>query len=76
MSQRGMTLNKLFEKRDKNLSASSIYSIGIQLLNTLEKVHASGFVYNNISPSNILLDLGIDATDFITSSSINEDIFA
>ena len=38
------------------ISQQSIYELGRELLNMLEIIHNSGFVYNNLAPENIIFN--------------------
>ena len=60
MPRLGMNLLHLFKTRDVSFTEESIFSLGIQLLNILEKVHSAGFVFNDLKLDNLLLDFGTD----------------
>ena len=70
MPRYSMTLQTLVEKH--KLSKESVYSLGIQLLNIFEQIHAEGFVYNDLKLDNLMVE-----HDFDTSQLKNErvDIF-
>lgn len=42
-------------KRNFNMSSASIFHLGLSLLNTLEIIHNSGLVYNDLKFDNILV---------------------
>ena len=41
--------------KGQQLSSASIYHLGIQLLNLLERIHTAGYIFNDLKPDNILL---------------------
>lgn len=43
--------------QEKKASVKFVFEMGIQLLNSLECLHASGSIYNDFKPSNIMVDL-------------------
>ena len=78
MKRYGDNLYDVFDDRNGNFSKESIYSLGIQLINILERVHATGYVYNDLKLDNLLLDFGInsehllsDTDDILNSYNIN-----
>ena len=48
MPRYGASLEDLIEKRKSSLSAESIFSLGLQLLNILETIHSAGLVFNDL----------------------------
>lgn len=72
MPRYGMTLHDLFESRKGLLSAASIYSLGIQMINILEQIHQAGFVFNDLKLDNLLFDMDADAKKLRTTE---ENIF-
>ena len=57
---------------DEQFTTESIYSLGIQILHIFERIHATGYVYNNLNPDNLLLDYDVDMK---TLHSEQADIF-
>lgn len=55
MPRFGLNLEQFFDQQNRNLSKSSIYSLGIQLLNILEQIHESGYIYNDLKLDNLLI---------------------
>ena len=55
MKRKGDTLFSIGHKLKCKLSIHSVISIGIQLLNCLEKLHELGFVHNDLKPDNVLV---------------------
>ena len=49
-----------------------MYSLGISLLNGLEKIHNAGYVYNDLKLDNLMLDQGVNIKEMI---SRDDDIF-
>lgn len=43
---------------NNHLSNASIFHLGLQILDILELVHKSGYVYNDLKPDNILIGYG------------------
>lgn len=54
------------------MNEESIYSLGIQILYIFERLHTSGFVYNNLNLDNLLLDNDVDSN---LLKSEKEDLF-
>ena len=53
MNRFGPTLESFLV--DHKLNAEQINQVGIQLLNTFQKLHSIGYVYNDLKPDNICL---------------------
>lgn len=43
--------------KEKKASVKFVFELGIQLLNSLECLHSSGYIYNDLKHSNIMIDL-------------------
>jgi len=43
------------DRNTPTISKTSAYSLGYELLTILEKVHSSGYIYNDLKPDNILI---------------------
>ena len=74
MPRLGMNLHDLFTKKNASFTEESIYSLGIQILNILEKVHLAGFIFNDLKLDNLLLDFGADSKQY--KKNVSHDIFA
>ena len=61
MPRLGMNLHDFFKERNSDYTEKSICSLGIQLINILEKMHTAGFIYNDLKLDNLLLDFGADS---------------
>jgi len=72
MPRYGINLESLFQSRNSHFSRESIYSLGIQLLNMLQRVHEAGYVYNDLKLDNLLLDYGKNSQELKESTG---DIF-
>ena len=72
MPRYGYNLESLFHSRNSHFSRESIYSLGIQLLNMLQRVHEAGYVYNDLKLDNLLMDFGTPGHELRDS---NENIF-
>ena len=48
-------LEHLFEKFDQKFTQKTILLLGISILEIFEKVHASGYTYNDLKLDNILI---------------------
>lgn len=51
----GSNLDSIFEKHQFKFEAKTIYQIGIQILEIFEKIHYSGFTYNDLKLDNIMI---------------------
>lgn len=71
MPRFGMKLEKLYFKRKNNFSRESIYALGIQLINMLQKVHEAGYIYNDLKLDNLLLDYGVDCDSYLRKTDDN-----
>ena len=58
-------------ERNYKLSQASVYQLGISLVNSLELIHNSGLVYNDLKPDNILIGL----KDQLPKSDSQKNIF-
>jgi len=58
MPRYGKELDVLICENKQRVSPSSVYHLGVHLLNILEAVHEAGLVYNDLKLDNILLDYG------------------
>ena len=58
MPRYGKNLEEILLKRNKALTKSNIFHLALNLLNILELVHSSGFVFNDLKPDNIMIDYG------------------
>lgn len=58
MPRYGKNLERILEKQNYRLSNASIFHVGLEILNIMELVHQSGFVYNDLKPDNILIGYG------------------
>ena len=74
MPRLGMNLHELFNKKNGSFTEESIYSLGIQLLNILEKVHRAGFIFNDLKLDNLLLDFDADVKQL--KKDVDTDIFS
>jgi serine/threonine protein kinase len=55
MDRLGDSLRNIHEKLCNKFSFKTAAQIGLQMVNSLEKVHECGLVYNDIKPDNILV---------------------
>ena len=74
----GINLQNLFEERNGFFTSEQVYTLGIQILNILEQVHATGFVFNDLKLDNLLLNFDADVKsiskskgNFFDSHNIN-----
>lgn len=73
MPRYGINLQKLFYARNASLPKEAVYSLGIQLLAIMEKIHAAGYVFNDLKLDNLLLDSGMELNEELMTTQ--EDIF-
>ena len=55
MDQLGDSLYSIGHNFDDKFSIQTVISIGLSLLNGLEKIHESGYVHNDLKPDNVLV---------------------
>ena len=48
MPQYGPGLDQVFEQNRKSLSNASVFEIGLKIIDILEAIHESGYVYNDL----------------------------
>lgn len=72
MPQHSLNLSSLFYLRNWQLSEASVYSLGIQLIDVLELIHTTGYIFNDLKLENLLLDYDSAVEHF---QSTDEDIF-
>ena len=56
MPQYGPGLDQVFEQNRKSLSNASVFEIGLKIIDILEAIHESGYVYNDLKLQNIMLN--------------------
>jgi serine/threonine protein kinase len=54
MPRYGKNLENIFETFKNNFSSSTIFKIGILLLEIIERIHSAGYTYNDLKLDNIL----------------------
>lgn len=72
MPRLGANLHDIFIKRQAQFTARQIYSLGIQLVNILEQIHAAGYVFNDLKLDNLMFDSNVDVNYIQTT---DEDFF-
>ena len=55
MEKYGRNLETMFTNYDQRFSDKTILQIGIKLLEIMEKIHESGYTYNDLKLDNILV---------------------
>lgn len=58
MPRYGKDLETALASGRNQISTESVLNLGLQMVNFLEAVHESGFVYNDLKLDNILLGVG------------------
>ena len=58
MPRYGQNLQSILKERGNKLPVSSVYHLGLQLINILELIHNSGLVHNDVKLDNILIGYG------------------
>lgn len=71
MPRYGTDLENFFNKGGK-LSKASIYYLGLVLLQLLEQIHTSGYIYNDLKADNIMVSYG----DKIKACADGENAFS
>ena len=51
----GLSLKDILKRSKKHFSTKCVMTIGIQMLDRLEKFHDEGFIHCDIKPDNILI---------------------
>ena len=54
----GKDLDNKLKNVNYKISPTSVYNLGVHLLDILETIHESGLIYNDLKLDNILLDMG------------------
>ena len=68
MKKYGTNLDDVFIQQEYNLSQKTILQIGIRILEIFEKVHATGYIYNDLKLDNIMI--GNSDDDLMSSHEI------
>ena len=55
MERFGKDLQKIFQTGKKKFPPKAAYTIAVKVLDTLEYIHAQGYVHNDIKAQNLLL---------------------
>ena len=58
MERFGKDLQKIFQTGKKKFPPKAAYTIAVKVLDTLEYIHAQGYVHNDIKAQNLLLGEG------------------
>jgi serine/threonine protein kinase len=76
MPRYGNNLENYFASQSCRLSKISVASLGLSVLNCLEKVHKAGFVYNDLKLDNIMVGFGQKLPDKYVDDDafLNSDI--
>ena len=62
--------------RCKSFSRRTVFRIGLQILDSLEQIHNSGFVHQDLKPSNILVGDSSDPTNlYLTDFGVSKKYF-
>lgn len=49
------SLDEIFEENHKKFSISTVFQIGLQIINRLEAIHRKGFVHRDIKANNFMM---------------------
>ena len=74
MPRFGQNLRSILVRKDFDIPESTMYQIGLNVLNILELVHDSGYVFNDLKLENILLGNSYDVPDEMSSDFLNDAI--
>ena len=55
MQQLGLTMYDLIRRNNKHFGTKTVVSIGIALINLIERMHDKGFIHCDIKPDNIMI---------------------
>ena len=58
MKKQGPNIQTIFGKMNQKFSTKTVMQIGIKLLEIFQKVHSSGYLYNNLNLKHILVGRG------------------
>ena len=68
MTRYGSNFFDIFSNHQALFSTKSVYSLGLTLLNILEKIHKAGYVYNDLKLDNLMLDYGVNIKEMTAGS--------
>jgi serine/threonine protein kinase len=55
MPRYGKNLETYFEEMGTKLSKASVLDLGLAILQMFESIHASGYIFNDLKPDNLLV---------------------
>jgi len=59
----GQDLEKTFQAGKQPLAVNTVYTLALQVLDTLEYIHSKGYTHNDVKAANLLLGLGKDSNN-------------
>ena len=61
----GLSIKDILKKNKRHFSIKCVMTMGLQLLDLLEKFHGEGFIHCDLKPDNILLDFQSKSLDSV-----------
>ena len=68
------SLQKLLDNRLHDLTKESVYSLGLQLIDSIKSIHNAGYTYNDLKPSSIMFDYNVSMKQILNRGGANVQV--